>query len=290
MEKTKSYQNRQLANFIRWRPTLIICTTAFIFFSLLTLAWAGYGGRLNNAHIAYFAVSLPAATFGILWITITLFKNYSRKESILEELYYEFTIHFLIFPNFWLSLLVYTVSQEGEIRETLVLVAIFTGTLFATWVPTTAIIQGSEKIINSTDKEKIKTQDRCRTDIENFLYKYNLQMRLFLLIFTTSIFMKLLEILPNDIRIGAYIFGTIGLSFLLSASAEILVIKKTHEIKLRDGFLDIRTKLLQILTPPHPSVNQFTHCASPAPRQSKNCKEKRIGYQDCQFCRKITTN
>lgn len=255
MEKTTTYQNRQLANFIRWRPILIICATAFTLFFLLALAWVGYGGRLNNAHIAYFAVSLLAFIIGALWIAITLFKNYSRKESILEELYYEFTIHFLIFPNFWLSLLVYTASQEGGIRETLVLIAIFIGTLFTIWVPTTAIIQGSEKIINSIDKEKIKTQDRCRTDIENFLYKHNLQMRLFLLIFATSIFVKLLGILPNDIKIGTYIFGTIGLSFLLSSSAEILVIKKTHEIKLRDGFLDIRTKLLQILRLPHPSID-----------------------------------
>lgn len=285
MEKTTSYQSSQLANFIRWHPILIICTTAFTLFSLLTFAWVGYDGRVNNAHIAYFTVSLLAASIGIFWIIINF-----RKESTLEELYYEFTIHFLIFPNLWLSLLVYTIFQEEEIREPLVLIAIFTVTLLMTWVTATAIIQGSEKIINSTDKEKIKAQDRCRTDIENFLYKHNVQLRLFLLIFTVIVFMNLLKILPNDIRIGPYIFGTIGFSFLLSSSAEILAIKKTHEIKLRDGFLDIRTKLLQTLIPSRPLINQFTHCASPNPKISSTCKNGGPGYPNCVKCQDITRN
>lgn len=207
-------QDETPVNFILYLQSLKIFGILFSFIILLTLSWIGQEGETNHMPVACFTVSSFLLLIAYSYCLINSFK----KESKLEYLYYEFTTHFFILPIFWLSFLIYTITEEQNPLplDTLTLLGVFSLALLATWVCVTLIIQGSEKIINFTDEEKIKTRVRCRTDIRNFLYKHNVQVRLFLLILMVGICMNKLEIFPNDIRIGSYIFGTIGLSFLIT--------------------------------------------------------------------------
>lgn len=287
MNKSENNTDEQAVNFIHWKPAATFCILFFIFTIFLSFLWIGYENRLINAHYAYFFTSLVAAIIGIIYF---LFKMSSRKEPSPEVFYNTFTLNFLVFPNFWLSFLISTLTESEELNltDSWILLFIFIISLIATWTIASAVIQGSEKIINSNAKNSNEVQIECRKDIENYIYKHNIQLNFFHLILIAIILMRLLNILPEETKTAQYIFGIIGFSFLLSASSEILLIRKIYNIKLKDGFLDIRIKLLQKLNFPYPTIDQFIHCVSPLPKKSKKCKEERVGYNDCEHCKKIT--
>lgn len=224
MNTPKIGKDETSVNFILWRAGLITIFIPFILFTLLSILWIGQEGRLNNAHIAYFTVSLVASVIAFP-ISIII----PPKESA-ERLYCEFTSHFLIAPNFWFSVIIFGFinNEKFKFTPTLTTLSISILTLLVVWSCTTLIIQGSEKIINSTDKGMEEIAQICKTSIENYIYKYNLQMRIFslLLLFSIPLRFYLFEDTEKSSEISQYIFGTVGLSFLLCATSEIFAIKK----------------------------------------------------------------